>query len=574
MSQSSERWAEGPSLVQSIWQRRWLVLAVAVAAGILGYVLSQGQPPTYEATTRLYVTNPATSGIFQQQATTNLERYLPQQTQRIRSVQILTAAAEELNDGTTPTDLAFDTSVEMDLALATLEITASDASADGAAARANAVAAAYQDNVRATQLRRVERAVEELERSAEDIESQIAALLASSDEAGEDLATDVGANQIAGQIGVLTQRLVEIDALSQQLQVDARLFGSGVEFAEPAEPPGAPVSPRPRRTAVASALLAGLIASALAYWLAGRGHRIESRDEPATVLDAPLLGVLPTYKPPDQVTLGQRTSLEPRTTEAYRFVYSSLDATLRELGATSVMITSAGAASGKTETSLQVAATAARRGQRVLLVDGDVRMRGLSTFLRATTTPGLLDLAGSRKAGPPDSLVLSYPLRDDRKLDVLTAGRGSSSDDHLDESWFGEAFRQLVESYDLVIVDSPPLLAVADTATIAGHVDTIVLVVRERSDVEDLDRVRQRLRMIRQQLAGYVYLTPKALEGSEFDYGLVRSGLWKSTTGAETSDGDRGAWIEQATGKEAVKSSGGRSATSGSTRTERREQRS
>jgi Mrp family chromosome partitioning ATPase len=572
MSESAERWAQGPTILESIWRFRWVVLGVALAAGLLGYFVSQTLPPAYEATTRLYVTNPATSGVFQQQPSLNLDRYLPQQAQRIRSAQVLAAAAEDLADGTTPTDLALNMTMEADLELGTLSITMTDDSAAGAAAAANAVAAAYQENVRVTQLQRVTRAVEELERSAEEIETQIDALLAGSEDL-EDPASDVGAAQLAGQLSVLTQRLVEIETLGQQLQVDARLFGSGVDFVEQAEPPAIPASPRPRRTAIIGALLAGLVASAVAYWLAGRGHRVESRDEPAEILQAPLLGVLPTYRPPDQVTLVQRATLDPRTAEAYRFIYSSLDATLREQGASSVMITSAGPATGKTETALQLAATAARRGQQVLLVDADVRLHGLTSFLRAESARGLLDLPRAGDGRTPDALTMTYPLENDRQISVLTVGLGAGKDDHLDDRWFGASFGQLVKGYDLVVVDSPPLLAVADTATIAGQTDTMVLVTREGTDIEDLERVRDRLRLIRQRLAGYVYLSAKALEGSEFDYGLVRSEALGAK--AAPSAAPPGGW-SKTTGPPGVsRQTDDRDATSASTTTtKRREQRS
>jgi Mrp family chromosome partitioning ATPase len=572
MSQTSERWAEGPTIVESIWRSRWLVLVAAVAAGLLGYFVSQSLPPVYESTARLYVTNPATSGVFQQQPSLNLERYLPQQAQRIRSAQVLTQAAEDLDDGTTPADLALNTTIQADLELGTLAITVTDDSAEGAATAANAIAAAYQENVRATQLQRVTRAVEELDRSAEEIAAQIDALLAGS-EGLDDPASDVGAGQLAGQISVLTQRLVEVETLAQQLQVDARLFGSGVDFAEEAEPQPIPASPRPRRAAAISALLAGLLASAVAYWLAGRGHRVESRDEPAEVLNAPLLGVLPTYRPPDKVTLGQRATLDPRTAEAYRFIYSSLDATLREQGARSVMVTSAGPATGKTETALQLAVTAARRGQKTLLVDADVRMRGLTSFLRAEQASGLLELSRAAAGSKPEALIMTYPLGNGRQISVLTTGRGAGKDDHLDESWFGASFGELVEGYDLVVVDSPPLLAVADTATIADYTDTMVLVTREGMDIEELERVQRRLQLIRQRLAGYVYLSAKALEGSEFDYGLVRSAAWREK--ASASDASAGRWSDSDWPSGSSKPTDKpRSTSASTTKTKGREQRS
>ena len=525
MNGTSERWAEGPSIVESIWRWRYGVLAAVLVAGAIGFVLSSRQDPVYETSATLYLTDPSTSGIFQQ-SRMNLERYLPLQTERIQSSRVLTAAAESLG-GTSPGLIADQLEVTGDAERGTLTITVTDGLPERAAEVANGVAAVYQEDVRTSELERVNRAVEELDRNAAQIQGQIDSLIEEAAAAEPaDPAEDAGpaTNQFANQIGVLTQRLVEVETLAQQLQVDARIFGSGVEFAEDAEVPDAPVSPRPRRTAIISALLGALLASAFAYWQAGRGQRIAARDEPSRILEVPLLGVLPTYKPPQQVTLSQRTALEPRTSEAYRFVYSSLLATLREHEGRSVMITSSGPGIGKTESALQLAVTAVRRGQRVLLIDADLRMRGLTSFLRAERAPGLLDLAEAPEGPAVQSLVRKYPLDQHRHIHVLTAGRSNErEDDHLNESWFGAAFEEIVQDYDLTIVDSPPLLAVADTSTIAGYTDAIVLVVREGSDLEQLERVRQRLRFVQHRLVGYVYLTPTALDDTDFDYGLVRS---------------------------------------------------
>ncbi len=537
---STERWAEGPTITASIWRYRWLVLAVSVVAGLAGLFLSQLQPAVYEASSRLFLTSPGTAGVFERQATIPLDRYLPQQAQRASSTETLASTAELVDDDLTARELAEKVEVTTDLDLVTLRITVQDESAQRAADIANAIATTYEDSVRQAQLARVDRAVSELDRTAEAIEEQIDELAAATDADGE-----LPAGQ-AGQIGVLTQRLVEISTLGQQLLVDARLFGSGVEFVEFAEPPTTPVSPRPNRTAAVALVLGGLLASALAYWLAGRARPVVSRDDPAEILGVPLLGILPTYEVPEVGTLAQRTGLEPRTNEAYRFVYSSLVAILDEQAASSVMFTSASPGAGKTETALQIAATASRRGKKTLLIDADLRMQGLSSFLRADRIPGLADLAEPSASHQADSLILPYEIDGQRHLDVLTAGRTvDPSGDHLSESWFGHAFAEAVSDYDLAIVDSPPLLAVADTATIAGYSDAIVLVVREGSDLDELERVRGRLRFVRQRLVGYVYLSPSALNDTSFDYGLARNRSWgelssrpKKLVGMQSQDDD------------------------------------
>jgi polysaccharide biosynthesis transport protein len=339
------------------------------------------------------------------------------------------------------------------------------------------------------------------------------------------------------QIGVLTQRLLEIDALTQQLRVDARLFGSGVEFVEEALPPDSPVAPTPVRTAAATALLGALLASAAAYWLAGRGHRVASEEDPARILGVPMLGMLPTYDVREHSSLRERALLDPRTAEAYRFAYSSLDLILREIGARSVLITSASPSAGKTETALQLALTARSRGRAVLLVDGDLRMRGLTVLLRATRAPGLLDLA----KGYDPTIVGPHWFAEGQFLPVLTAGgSGTSGIDELREEWLERVFPQVTAEHELTLVDSPPLLAVAETATLAAYTDAVILVVREGSQIEDLERVKQRMRFVGQRVVGFIYLSPKALDSTDFDYGLVRSEAWRSGDAPRRSTGPAG----------------------------------
>ena len=526
--QSTEKWAHGPTITGSIWRFRYLVLIAAILGGSASYLLAQLQEPVYESSTRMFITTPGAAAVFEQRGI-DLPRHVAQQAELLASPVVLETAATALDDGSTAAGIAEQVTVDSDADLATLTISVQDPWPRRAADVANAVAEAYKDAVRAEQIERVERATAELQSNAEELQAQIDDLIALAPSDEEEIGLDN--QQVAAQIGVLTQRLVEIEALGQQLQVDARVFDTGVEFLEPAAAPQTPVAPRPRLAAAFGLLLATMAASAFAYWRVGRDNRVDSPNLPASMLDAPLLGTLPTYEPPAHVTLAQRTALEPRTLEAYRFVYSSLMSSLRRSGGASVMVSSAGPRTGKTETAIQIAATAARRGQRVLLIDADLRLGGLTQALQAELAPGLSTLATPSERNVREHVIRTYPLDRSHEIDVVTTGRRTrDGEQQLSDSWFGAAFRQLADGYDLTVVDSPPLLAVADSAVIAEHADRVVLVIREGADIGEVERVRQRLDLIEQGrdvatqlLVGYVFLTPSALEGSHLDYGLVRS---------------------------------------------------
>jgi Mrp family chromosome partitioning ATPase/capsular polysaccharide biosynthesis protein len=516
MDTSEERWADAPAILESIWRYRWLVLGATLGLGLAGFVWSSQLPPVYETEAQIFLTDPATANVFGQSRGMDLERYVPQQAERLTSTDILATTVDDLADGTSLDELRAQIEVVGDLALGSLTVRVQDGDPDRAATIANTLVEAYEDDTRRFQLSRAERAAAELLSTMDAIEEQI-------DTLAEAEPTDDGDTTGQAQRDVLVRRLLELDSLSQQLRVDARLFGSGVEFVEAATPPEAPIAPTPRRTTAISAFLGALLAAALAYLLAGRGGKILGQDEPSEILGVPLLGVLPTYKVGEFSSLRERARLDPRTAEAYRFVHSSLARVLHETGARSVLVTSASPGAGKTETALQLAITSADRGFSVLLVDADVRIRGLSEFLRADRTEGLINL-GDPGGPAPAELITSYPLNRKRDLSVLTAGSVTNDGPaQIQESWFSQAFPGIIEDFDLVVLDSSPLLAVADTAMVAAYCDAVVLVVREGSQVEDLVRVRQRMRFVGDRLVGYVYLSPRALAGSAFNYGLVRA---------------------------------------------------
>ncbi|GGI05392.1 polysaccharide biosynthesis tyrosine autokinase [Egicoccus halophilus] len=517
MKPAPERWADGPGLTLSVWRHRWLVLAAALVLGGGVYVLSSMQPAQYQSSTRLFLTAPGSTAVFTPTGRpVSLDRHVPQQARRVVSAPVLAAAAEQV-EGLDADGLEQRLTVEHDEELGTLTLFVSDGDPERAAQAANALAAAYQDAVRTAQAERVERAVTELDATVASIATQV-------DQLETDDPTDAGAQT---QVSLLTQRQVELEALARQLRVDTRLFGAGVELQEAAQPATGPFSPSPRRDAAAAGLLGALLAAAVAYWLAGRSRRLRTAAEVQQVLGVPLLGVLPLYRVRDTGTLAERVALEARVTEAYRFVAVALEGVLKELRGTSVMVTSAAPGAGKTETALQLAATARRRGREVLLVDADVRMRALTNFFRTERLAGLLDLASDPSLADREFRPFPYRIDVEHRLDLLPAGRPDAHEVPLTGDWFVPVLRRLEARYELVVLDAPPMLSVADTATLAEQVDAVLLVVREGTGSAELERARDRLQFLGRRLVGFVHLSKGALDDTNFDYGLVRARAWQ-----------------------------------------------
>jgi len=160
--------------------------------------------------------------------------------------------------------------------------------------------------------------------------------------------------------------------------------------------------------------------------------------------------------------------------EAYRTLRTNLlfatgGPTIRTL-----VVTSAAPGEGKTITAANLAVTLAREGKQILLVDGDLRRARLHRLFGVSQSPGLTDFLTSDGSVP----VLVMPTAV-KGLFVLPHGRSHANPAALLTS---DALRRLLDSmvahFDLIVVDTPPVLAAADSLIVAAMADAVVFVVR------------------------------------------------------------------------------------------------
>ena len=312
-------------------------------------------------------------------------------------------------------------------------------------------------------------------------------------------------------------QLITLNSRADQIAVDAALYGNGVELFERSEIPESPARPQPVRNAAVAAILGLLGAGAWAWWRAEHTQAADYRQDAAPVLGAPLLGEVPDFT--EVGVVGPVPALSSPTSpagEAYQFIVSSLEFALTEAGGSMVLVTSAGPTDGKTVTTLNLGVAAARDGRKVLLVHGDERVRGLSRFLGTSPEPGMTDLA-SRDIDFVDA-ARSMRISDTVHLPVVPAG--SPVDDtagFFRTPGFRRAMGKIRAQADLVLVDSPPILAVADTSAIASQVDGIVLVVDKGTPMKVLEEARERMGFIGTPLLGYVF-NRSDLKGGRYGY--------------------------------------------------------
>ncbi len=517
MSQPATATAEpmfdpGPPVLPALWAARWSILLSAVIAGLLGFGLSALQPSSYQATAELLLADPRNSGVFEDTGVNFLDpsRYVRNPAELARSGPVMAEASALVGGRFTPEQVADRVDVRPSVDLDLLTITASDGTGAGAADLANAVAEAYQTVVRQQVADRTEASLTELRGQRVQLEETIAA-------AEEAVAADPGDTAAAAQRDAAVDQLVSINNRIDQIAVDASLFGAGVDLVEEAEIPGAPAAPQPYRNAVLATVLGALAAAGWAWWRADETATVDGRNDPAEVLRAPLLGVVPSYEETRTDTaLPTVASPTSGISEAYQFLVSAIAHQLEEIDGRAILITSAGPTDGKTLTAANLAIAAAQDGREVLLLDADTRVRGLTRLFEVEPRGGLADLV---QGDTLEDVITIMHLEDRKAVPMIPAvPLGDDTAAFFRTPEFRRVAADLSEAADLVIYDTPPMLLASDTAAIASSCDGIVLVVARGTSIQHLTQLRERLDRIGTPVLGYVFTKARADRSYGYDY--------------------------------------------------------
>jgi capsular exopolysaccharide synthesis family protein len=163
--------------------------------------------------------------------------------------------------------------------------------------------------------------------------------------------------------------------------------------------------------------------------------------------------------------------------EYVRMVRTALLQRLEEGGGKVVQITSAGSGSGKTTLAVMLAESLARCGKKVLLVDADLRNPSIHERCDIAAEPGLLGVLKAR-VGDPEAIVKPGQSG----ISVLPIGKVSAEIDGelLANGVLAACLRRWCGQFDLVLLDSAPVLPVADARILSRLVDGTILVVREK----------------------------------------------------------------------------------------------
>jgi polysaccharide biosynthesis transport protein len=277
---------------------------------------------------------------------------------------------------------------------------------------------------------------------------------------------------------------------------DKSIPKTNVEIPERAVPGIKPVRPN-KPFNIALGIIIGLVVGVgLAFFIEYLDTSVKTIDDVERSLGAPVLGVIP-----QNVGLLLDEGGDSPHAEAYRVLRTNLLFSRKDDKLNSVAVVSAGAGEGKSTTVFNLAAVFAQGGQRVLIVDSDLRRPTLHKMLRVTNNIGLTNYLLKQNTLEEVIQTTSLPT-----LDFMASGKlPSSSLGILSSAQMKEVISNLKQHYDFVFFDSPPVMGVSDASILASEVDMTIQVIQYRRYPQPMNiRAKQLIEKVGGNLAGIV----------------------------------------------------------------------
>ncbi len=314
-------------------------------------------------------------------------------------------------------------------------------------------------------------------------------------------------DKLRGDIAQVTDALSNVDKEINKLKVEP-VAASRAQILQRAARPNAPDNSRRVKLGGAAGVgVFGMLLFGVAF-LEFRNRKVNSPDEVGQGLGLNVLGTLPALPPRLRRPMAGNASagdlrLQNQMAEAVDALRTVLLHQAKTSGTQVVMVTSATGGEGKTSLASQLAASLARSWRKTLLVDGDLRNPAAHKLFDVPLEPGLSEVL--RGEATPGDVVRPTPLS---RLWMVPAGHWDShAVQALAQDGVRATISQLSSQYEFVIVDSCPVLPVADALLLAQHVDGVIFtVLRDVSRLPAVHAAHQRLRALGVRVLGAVMI--------------------------------------------------------------------
>lgn len=269
-----------------------------------------------------------------------------------------------------------------------------------------------------------------------------------------------------------------------------------VQIVDRAEPNDRAIKPN-KPLNIALGIVVGLVVGVgLAFFIEYLDTSVKTIDDVEKALQAPVLGIIP-----QDVGLMMSDGADSANAEAYRVLRTNLVFSRKDENLNTICVVSAGAGEGKSTTLINLATIFAQGGDRVLVIDSDLRRPTLHKLLGLSNTMGLTDYL--LKQHSLEEVIQTTKLA---TLDFMPSGKlPSSSMGILSSAQMKALIGEVKERYDFVFFDSPPIMGVSDASILASEVDMALQIIQYRRYPQPMNvRAKQMIDKVGGNMVGIV----------------------------------------------------------------------
>lgn len=293
--------------------------------------------------------------------------------------------------------------------------------------------------------------------------------------------------------------------------VGSGIGNSPISIVDRADVPGGPYTPNLTKNLLIGLLLGTFAGIGLAIMLEFLNDTIKTRDDVRNKLKTACLGVIPKMKQGDSL-MDELLDQQSQVAEAYSAVLASLRFSAEGGAPRLLMLTSARPSEGKSSTAMALALNYSRRGEKVLLIDADLRR---PAFAAVKKSVGLTELLTSTDELRGHVVATQY-----ENFWLLPSGSTAPNPAELLSSpRLTSVLNEALDHFDRIIVDGPPMLGLADAQTLAAAVHNVLLMVESgRTRTGAAREALGRIHFAGAHVLGSI-LTKSTLESSTYSYG-------------------------------------------------------
>lgn len=475
-----------------LWRWAWMVLLIGVLGGVTAFIISKRTVPIYLANTRLLINEAPATKSTDYASVLASERLARTYSELLTTQSVLKEVISRLGISRSENTLGSQITVRLLRDTQLIDINVEDPDPILAADIANTIAVVFSEQNQQLQTSRFATSKDSLSTRLAQVNEQIESTGAALKGLGDSPEDKAERDRLESVLAEYSKTYTSLLQSYESVRLAEASSTSNVVQVEAATPPETPIRPRTLRNTILGALV-GLILGVVVVFLIDMMDDTLSPEDVSRKLGLPILGVIARHQTENGNPV---VKYQPRSpvSEAFRSLRTNIQFASVDIPLRTLLITSPSPQDGKSTVAVNLGASLAQSGYKVALVETDLRRPQVHKRVGLSNREGISGLFVQSK------IVLNGTLRETPidNLFVITSGAlPPNPAELLGSEKMSEILQVVSERTDIILLDSPPVMAVTDAVVLAPRVDGVLLVVKPgttkyaacRQAIEQLHRV-------------------------------------------------------------------------------------